>query len=728
MNARHMKVGVLSILAAACPLLAETAKQPAVQRQILNVVLVELDTSPDAKLPKPVVNDWKYWNKSAGKLIARLESDLHYKRGTTKIKEADASLFALRAGGKGLDDTGALRPLFVELERICRVTQRPSFLVMWLPLENTVMAAVHDVGEMTPAMATVMLSSIQRGQPPLDAWPMPYRYVAPPCILWRDVSVAPTSGTLDASLARPSARAKLLQCLRGAQVEVIIGMALKSIRESNPAGTAIKGWMDPTIRHQILNLANNTAPAMVDIVGSALNDGIKIGPVEFGGPTVAQTFRSAFRPDSFGRFAINHLADPQTWNPAGVLLDPDLTVVLDKSGLTSELAAKAVAAVRGKSAGAEFAHAGKKYIAVKTPGTKKLFQVPVGKYHVCYTDVPLVAQRGALLQLTRYYDSASSQASALGNGWSLLPFSLRIGQRNKTESGQAEVAAKPTLIDWQAGAELTYHLMRANSPTTQPAEKNVIARYRKVSSSLQPDLEARRDGGYLASFANRFQIAFDRNGRLQWMGRSEKDRVEYIFKGKRLMEIRGGVGNISMVYDKQGRLSGAKSPARQEVKYVLDSSGRLVSVSGSESGSCVFTYGTDGRLATVNATRDKQKPDLLVANTYDKKGRMLTHRMPRGQWRFSYDDDIGCAIVTDPSGKHTSHYYDACRRLVAYGSSKDQMTLFNYDITGRILQVAVAKMLNDPSKGERPRFKVSEIVAPMPSSEKKKGKKEKKDG
>lgn len=728
MNARHMKVGILSILAAACPLLAEAAKQPAAQRQILNVVLVELDTSPDAKLPKPVVNDWKYWNKSAGKLIARLESDLYYKRPTKQIKEADASLFALRAGAKGLDDTVALQPLFVELERICRATQRPSFLVMWLPRENTVMAAVHDVGEMTPAMATVMLASIQRGQPPLDAWPMPYRYVAPPCMLWRDASVAPNSRTLDASLARPSARAKLLQCLRGAQVEIIIGIALKSIRESSPAGTAIEGWKDPVIQQLMLNLANKAPPAMIDFVGSAINDRIKIGRVEFGGPNSAKTFRNWFRPGSFGGFAKNHLFDLQTWNPAGVLLDPDLTVVLDKSGLTSELAAKAVAAVRGKSAGGEFAHAGKKYIAVKTPGTQKLFQVPVGKYHVHHTDVPLVAQRGALLQLSRYYDSASSQASALGNGWSLLPFSLRIGQRNKTKSGQAEVAAKPTLIDWQTGAELAYRLMRADSTTTQPAEKNVIARYRKMASSFQPDLEARSDGGYLASFANRFQIAFDKSGRLQWMGRSEKDRVEYIFKGKRLMEIRGGGGNIVMVYDKQGRLSGAKSPGGQEVKYVLDSSGRLVSVSGSESGSRVFTYGADGRLATVSATRDKQKPDLLVANTYDKNGRMLTHRMPRGQWRFSYDDDIGCAIVTNPSGKHTSHYYDACQRLVAYGSSKDQMTLFNYDITGRILQVAVAKMLNDPSKGERPRFKVSEIVAPIPSSEKKKDKKETKDG
>jgi hypothetical protein len=38
------------------------------------------------------------------------------------------------------------------------------------------------------------------------------------------------------------------------------------------------------------------------------------------------------------------------------------------------------------------------------------------------------------------------------------------------------------------------------------------------------------------------------------------------------------------------------------------------------------------------------------------------------------------------------------------------MTLFNYDVTGRIFQVATGELLNEPSGNERPRFKVTKMV------------------
>ncbi|NIA15459.1 MAG: hypothetical protein GWP08_15455 [Nitrospiraceae bacterium] len=708
MSVKRAGVNVF-LLAAAAGLLLGAGAAPSAKQQILNVVLVELDIAPDAKISDPIVNDWAYWTASAGTLIGTLESRLGYARaGQGIVKKSGATLFAVRAVAKGLADTEGLLPLAKKLDRICETTRRSSFLVVWLRREQSVLVAVHDLREVKASTAFAMLASLESGlnseTRTFGALESPY--VAPPSVLIRGAA-SPLSNArspeLDDLLDQSDCSGPLLHCLRGASVQLIVDSVVRPLAEATPAGAAFVAMRPAAdgVRQSVLN------------VGDSLK--IDFGPVQFEPGRMLHGFDRWTT-----KLANAWYKNPG--NPGGILLEPELTVVVDKSGLAGALASKAVTAVQGK-AGAEFVHEGKKYIAVKTPGTANLFWVPAGRFRLNHPDIRMKAEGHGVVQLVRYYDSSVLQASPLGPGWSVQPFSLEVSERVTVGEGKALVAVKPVLVDRRAGVRLAYRLEERQGAAKTPSG-SPVAVYRKVSSSLQPDLAVRADGGYLAKFAHGLQVALDKNGRIQWIGSDEADRVAYIFDGERLKEIRGPENRrISLTYEKDGRLVGVKASTGKKVAYVLDDAGRLNSVTGSESGPRVFTYGTDGRLATIRRAKGDEAGPPTVANTYDDKGRMLTHRTPQGEWKFLYNDTIGRATVTGPDRKDVAYYYDGSQRLVAYGADKDKMTLLNYDVTGRILQVAMAEMLNDPSEGERPQFKVSKTVAPLPVArkEKKKG-------
>jgi YD repeat-containing protein len=265
---------------------------------------------------------------------------------------------------------------------------------------------------------------------------------------------------------------------------------------------------------------------------------------------------------------------------------------------------------------------------------------------------------------------------------------------------------------------LAYRLQFNADAAAEAPGSPAIAHYAPVTSPLQPALSARADGGYLATFPHGLQIAFDQAGRLEWTGRDKTHRVTYAKTRGLVSEIQGPEARITLHYDARGHLKEARSSQGGVATYRIDEAGRLISVVGSESGNMTFAYGSDSRLATVNLGDRK-----LIANTYDDKGRMLTQQTPQGTWRFAYDDRNGQVTVTGHDGKDTRYYYNGQKRLYAYGTSKDNMTYLNYDISGRILQIAVAALINDPSTGARPQFKVSEVVTPLPRKpeEKKEG-------
>jgi hypothetical protein len=377
-----------------------------------------------------------------------------------------------------------------------------------------------------------------------------------------------------------------------------------------------------------------------------------------------------------------------------------------------------VAAVKGK-AGGEFRHEGQTYIAVKAPGSAKLFQVMAGRFRLKHQDLSMHAVSGADLVLVRYYDSGSAEVSALGKGWTFQPFSLRIGQTAKTGKGTIAFGKRPVLIDNERCAEMAYQVEIAEEAQLGPAGESDLPQYKPVSSSYQPYLEAQTNGGYTVTFAHGLRAAFNADGRLEWMGMSETNRTHYIYESGRLARAAGSGGAIVLKYDPTGRLQEAVAPDGKRVMYVVKATSGLTEVSGGADGSFAFEYGDDGRVATVETIQGDGKRSLVVRNTYDSKGRMLSQQGPAGFWKFRYDDNIGVAVFTEPSGNEVSYYYDGKQQLLAYGSSRKDMTLFNYDVTGRIFQVATGELLNEPSGNERPRFKVTKMVTPeIPNPEK----------
>jgi len=397
--------------------------------------------------------------------------------------------------------------------------------------------------------------------------------------------------------------------------------------------------------------------------------------------------------------------------PGGILFHPELEVVPDESGLTASKAAQAVAAVKGK-AGGEFRFEGQQYIAAKAPGTANLFQVTVGRFRVRHQDLSLRSSDGSTVELTRYYDSGSTEPSSLGQGWTFLPFSLRVGQTVKTGKAGAVFAKRPVLVDNERALEMAYQMEVPDGTASGAEAETELPQYRSLTSSFQPYLAARADGGYVLTYAHGLQAGFGPSGRLEWVGSSETSRVRYTFESGRLTDITRAGAKVSLNYDKSGRPSSTVGSDARRVEYVMDSSDRLTKVSGAIDGSFVFDYGPDNRLSTVQTLASGDQWVRTVENAYDSQGRMLSHRTPSGLWTFRYNDTAGFVVVTPPSGKDVSYYYDGKQQLIAYGSSAEDVTLFNYDVMGRVFQVAAGKLLNDTSTGERPRFKVTEMITP----------------
>lgn len=420
--------------------------------------------------------------------------------------------------------------------------------------------------------------------------------------------------------------------------------------------------------------------------------------------TATSTSTSTVTPTSTSTPTVT--ATPTSIQPGGIMLAPDLIITIDKDGLTSETVNKAVAAVKGKKTGGEITINGKRMIVVQAPGSAKSFKLPVGKFQLLQQDISISVDTGSTVSLYRFYNSTSRSMSPLGDGWSLLPYSLRIRHFMQADNGTVKAAREPVLIDRQSGLELAYQLERQDDTA-----KTNLPRYRSITSSLQPDLSLRSDGSYVATFAHGLEVTFDSNGRLQWIGFSKSDRVNYIFAGQRLTAITGLTGNIELHYDSAGSLTAGTGSNGRQVTYRVVAD-RLESVGGSENGSFTFGYDINNRLTKVTTELNAGERNLVFENTYDSIGRLLTYRTLQKEWRYQYDDLIGRVIVNRKGDTQTEYYYDGNSRLVAYGSCHDKMTLLNYDATGRILQVAIAELINDPSGSQQPRFRVSKLVTP----------------
>ena len=396
--------------------------------------------------------------------------------------------------------------------------------------------------------------------------------------------------------------------------------------------------------------------------------------------------------------------------PGGILLAPELEIVADTTGLTASRAQQAIVAVKGKDGGEFTTPNGEHFIAVRQPGTAKLFQVKAGRFHFMETDLEIAAEKGGSLRLVRFYDSGETNASVLGRGWSLLPYSLRIGSMMQFGQDGTEFAAKPILVDRERGVEVSYRLITSEDSASSSTSSERFPSYIAAEPGIQPFLTGTAEGGYEMTFAHGFRISFSKNGRLQWMGYDEKDGVHYDFHGDNLVRLFSGTSDIRLIYDESLHLTAAVTGGGKTIAYQIGNDARLDVVVFADSERQSFSYASDGRLKTVQMVTADGRNQTIVDNDYDNFGRMLIHKTPDASWSAKYDDVIGCDMVTDETGNSTTHYYDGNSRMIASGTSHKSMRLFNYDIYGRVIQVAEGELLNDPSTGERPRFRVTKLL------------------
>jgi hypothetical protein len=385
--------------------------------------------------------------------------------------------------------------------------------------------------------------------------------------------------------------------------------------------------------------------------------------------------------------------------PGGILLAPELEIVVDAKGLTGALSQGAVTSLAGDQVGGQFTREGKTYTAVKAPGSSKRVQVPAGKFAFQQRDL-LVAERH--LALDRFYDSTTSVASPIGPGWSLVPFTLETDGATSTAPNGTRLFHRPVLRDWETGLELKYRFENKGDRVYRPLGPD------------QPRLVVEDNGQYVAIFAHGLVARFDADGRLQVVGfHGTEPQATYHYQEGRLVSITGPAGRIDFHYEPGGSLRRVVADDGGEIRYEVDGAGRLASTIADDA-SYQFAYTERGLLRKVTKVVSRGRAEMVVENTYDTYGRMLTHQTSKGRQEFGYDDRLGRATIREPRGKMT-FYYDGHGRLVAYGEDKAHMTLLNYDVDGRILQVALGKLVNHPTAGDEPRFMVSKIVSPPPA-------------
>jgi hypothetical protein len=385
----------------------------------------------------------------------------------------------------------------------------------------------------------------------------------------------------------------------------------------------------------------------------------------------------------------------------GIMLAPELEVVIDQSGVTSQASTKAVEAVAGKTAGT-FVIDGKEYLAVKAPGSSKLLKVNAGRLHLRQTDLRIEIADGAGIDLERFYDSAGDGGSPLGKGWTFSPITLRL--QRPIPSGERAFARQVQLIDHTRGDEYSYQLDKRDGDGQVPMT-DAPPTYSTHNAQLAPRLAGRSDGGYVVT-TSAGSFNFDAAARL-CSAATAAGEVFYRYENHRLAELASAGKKITFQYE-DGCLTGASASGGESVTYQMKDN-RLARVSTALE-HLSFVYDASGCLARVESGEGATFK-LMLRATFDEQRRLLSKESPQGCWTFAYDDAVGKMTTISPIGETTICFYGAAGELIAYGLAPQAMTILNHDAQGRVLQVGAAELLNDGSRTEPPRFKINEVLS-----------------
>ena len=416
--------------------------------------------------------------------------------------------------------------------------------------------------------------------------------------------------------------------------------------------------------------------------------------------------------------------------PGGVLLDAKNLITVENSKFADTLGARAMEETKGRAKMSEIVIGGKKYVVARAFSTtlptkndtrkqnQSLVQRQTPQIIGRYVDSPvdLVVKRGGQLALyiQRFYDSTTTRSDGRANHWSWQPYELLIGYKPQQNNKNKQAADTIVLFDRAASLELFYRRDKTKFDSKMGVALNPdLVFYNGYTRANQPKLLRQPSGDYLVQFPHGFNIGFNRDGKLLWQAHNQSSQIHYQYFNGKLTSLKKDSVKIIFKYNANGRLESAQGSNGKMVRYQYDGEGRLFQVNSGSFGNLQYIYSKAGRLTEVKASSDAKTWYLITRNSYDSRGRMLSHESSDGAWRFEYDNKQARVSVTDWKDITTRYYYDSAKRLVGYGQSDDDMILLNYGHQGQLLQVAQAKLANKSSTSGKPVFQVTKLLTPL---------------
>lgn len=263
--------------------------------------------------------------------------------------------------------------------------------------------------------------------------------------------------------------------------------------------------------------------------------------------------------------------------------------------------------------------------------------------------------------MSRAYSSFAARAevsSALGPGWA---FSYDMSLFVDPETGDATIT-------------------NGNGSRTQffATSKGFIA-----SPQVLATLVENEDGTYDYTIKARTVYTFDSSGRLISIADLNGNEVSLAYDEAGLLQTAAdGAGRtLAFSYLPSGRLESVADSTGRSVGYGYDEAGRLDEVTDVRSGVERFTYDSSDQLLT----REDQRENVVLTNTYDASGRVLTQTDAlEGKTTFEYveGEKSSTTAVTDPRGSVTKYIYRngvLAEKIEAAGTFDRAEWLYEYD-------------------------------------------------
>ena len=263
------------------------------------------------------------------------------------------------------------------------------------------------------------------------------------------------------------------------------------------------------------------------------------------------------------------------------------------------------------------------------------------------------------LELRRTYNSLDTTSGPFGPGWA---HSFASALFYDSPSGDV------VFRDWD-GRLVTFRAHQTGG-FDRPEE-------------LFGDLNRRLDGSWFIAYDDGRVEDFDVNGRLverrNWDGQS----VTLAYAGAALASATSSAGySWTAAYDASGRVESVTSSDGRSVSYAYGVNGALATVTDAAGGITSYETDVSGRITGVVDADGK----LVVANTFDDRGRVATQTTPSGDTvTFSYDDPTGRTTVSrQASAASTVYAHDPAGRLIAVTDAHGAVLTKTYDTAGKL--------------------------------------------